>query len=363
MIARRITPPTASDITGNDFSPDRRALRIVAHNSLYPLLSETYIGDELEALRRNGVDLVLSRDQPAIVPTSSRIDVPLYESLHEAISQHEPDLVLMHWATTALGAMNRCALARVPFAVRTHSFDWTIDDAALLSPWCLGLWHLPHRHEVRPRVFQLPTLIVDDAPPKVEAVQRSRSVLSVSAGLPKKDWPMLIDAMSMVDNAPLEVIVATTNGFGGISREIANIARSRQVHCNVDVDVPYEEVQARLALHGAFVYSIGSDIPVGQPRSVIEGAMNGIPLVVPDHPGIRRITGDVAHFYRAGDSHSLSDAIREALDSPIPLPARRELARRVVEAHASPHVFEKWTASITDAYLDWKKMVASNAWN
>jgi hypothetical protein len=335
--------------------PLQRPLRIVAHNLLYPLIPETYIGDELEALRRNGAEIVLSRDQPAVVPTASRIDVPLYESLDDAISAHDPDLVLAHWASTAMAARSRCIAARVPYAVRTHSFDWFVKNEVLLDPWCVGIWHLPHRYHPGPRVFALPTLIVESSVGAIPLGQRQRSVFSASAGLPKKAWSTLFDAMAQLPDVPMGIAVAQTNGFEWIPEHIAEIARGSQVECTLDVDMPYDEVQSRLAVHGALVYSIEPGEPIGQPRSVIEGALAGIPLVVPEHPGTRGLVGSCAHYFDAGDPASMAQAIRAALDAPASLSGRQELAARVRRRHAFPEVFEAWANSLTDAFVGWRR--------
>ena len=354
-----ISPPSVEELNRRDFSPGQRPLRIVAHNFVYPLISETYIGDELEALRRCGLDIVLSRARPAVTPTASRVDVPLFESLDAAISHHDPDLVITHWASVALSTMRHCLEARIPFAVRTHSFEWAIEDSEFLNAWCVGLWHLPHRGQESDRVFHLPTLIVQDSPRKVFSNQRSRSVVSVSAGLPKKDWPLLMESVSAVPNLPLEVVIALTNGHEKIHEVIAKEAAVHEVDCTLSVNVPYDAVQEKLDRHGVFVYSIGAGEPIGQPRSVIEGALAGIPLVVPDHPGIRGIVGDCAHFYQQGDSRTLTQALREALDSPVPMSTRQLLAQRVWDSHANPDVFEKWAKSLTDAYIDWRSLASS----
>lgn len=329
-------------------------MRVLGHNVVYPQMSETYIGDELEALRLCGMDVALSRDKLPVVPSISRIDVPLYESLEEGISRHDPDLILMHWASTAIDDRKRCAMAKIPFAVRTHSFDWSIDASSILDPWCIGVWHLPHRDERGSRIHTLPTLAVESDPQDLHAETRSRSAISVSAGLPKKDWPMLLRSVKSIEDCPLNIVIARTNGYASLPDRVSDLAARMDVACTVESDVPYDEVQAKLIHYGVLVYSVGSGVPVGQPRSVIEGALAGIPLVVPEHPGIRGIVGEIAHFYTAGDDRSLSQALRVALERPHPLAERRELARRVRHIHASRAAHEMWASALTDAFLKWR---------
>lgn len=171
---------------------------------------------------------------------------------------------------------------------------------------------------------------------------------------------MLMKAVSAVEGVSLELDIATTNGHLGIAEEISELVSELQVKCTLEMDVPYEVVQSKLHFHGALVYSIGPDIPIGQPRSVIEGAIAGIPLVVPNHPGISGIVGDQAHFYNAGDEISLAAAITEALDSPMSLATRQELSARVLNAHSSPGVFANWETDLTKAFMDWRRCVATD---
>ena len=331
----------------------QRPLRIVAHNALYPLISETYIGDELEALRRCDIDIVLSRSQPAVVSTPSRIDVPMYESLVEAISAHDPDLVLAHWAGVAIDARAVCVAAGVPMAVRTHSFDGDIGPDQLIDPWCIGTWNPPNRDLTHPRQFRLPTLIVDP-PTETHTGHRARSVLSVSAGLPKKGWPTLMGAVAKLHDTTLSVIVAQTNGFEWIPTFIGDCAAERGLSPAVRTNVCYDEVQSAMRADGVLVYAINPGEHLGQPRSIIEGAIAGIPLVVPEHPAMRLLIGDCAHFYDRGDADSLADALAVALDSPHPSPDRLALAQRIRSEHSSSAVFEAWAGSLTDAFLGWR---------
>jgi glycosyltransferase involved in cell wall biosynthesis len=338
----------------------QRPLRIVAHNGLYPQITETYIGDELEALRRCDIDIVLSRSQPAVVESASRIDVPLYESLVDAIDAHDPDLVLAHWAGVAIDARGVCVAAGVPMAVRTHSFDGDIGPDQLIDQWCIGTWHTPSRDLTHPRQFRLPTLIVDP-PTDTHTGRRDRSVLSVSAGLPKKGWPTLMDAMRKLPDTTMELIVGHTNGFEWIPAFVADCAAERGLSPAVRIDVSYDEVQSAMRSEGVLVYAINPSEHLGQPRSIIEGAIAGIPLVVPDHPSMKRLIGECAHFYDRGDAGSLAAALADALDSPHAALDRLALAQRIRAEHSSSAVFEAWAGSLTDAFLDWRHDTPSNA--
>ncbi|HRE00053.1 MAG TPA: glycosyltransferase family A protein [Ilumatobacteraceae bacterium] len=228
-----------------------RPLRVVAHNSLYPLLSETYIGDELAALQQRDIDVVLSRVSPASVPTVSRIDAPQFESLEDAIAAHDPDVVLSHWAGVGLEMRKIAGRARVPYGIRLHGFDGGYPLHDLIDEWCVGLWDFAHRGGRHHLQFSLDTLIAD--PPPFSDAPRSGRVMSLSAGLPKKDFPRLIAAIGQLgDDVHLDIVTAVTNGFETMPAEVRGEAKAVGLRDRITVaeNVDYHLAQAQLTAAG-----------------------------------------------------------------------------------------------------------------
>lgn len=335
-----------------------RPLRIVAHNALYPLLSETYIGDELEALRRHHVDIVLSRRAAATVDTPSRIAAPLFESLGEAISHHDPDMVLVHWAGIGLESRTETTASGVPYGIRLHSFDGGYRAQDLINEWCVGIWTFPHFVEIHPRVTALDTLIVDPGPPGDD--RRERRIVSLSAGLPKKDFVTFVDAMTRRPELPFDIVVATTNGFEALPTDVRKLIAEQGVNGTVIENLPFAAGQKALRDAGALVYSLAADQHIGQPRSVLEAAIARTPLVVPNHPAIVDLIGGCGHFFERGNPDSLAAAIDEALDRPRSLDERSALSQRVAARHAADDVFEAFANSITRAVVTWQRNARSD---
>lgn len=117
---------------------------LVAANALYPLITETYIGDELEGLRLCDVDIVLARSQIGSTPCPSAIDVPIYEQLEDAIAHHDPDLVVALGRDRQLGGTHRRRVRRAsrdrlpPPPSRASTAD-----SLIFTPWCVGVWGFP----------------------------------------------------------------------------------------------------------------------------------------------------------------------------------------------------------------------------
>ncbi len=332
----------------------RRPLRVVAANGVYPLITETYIGDELEGLRRHGVEIVLARQLKAPTESVSAVDAPLFESLEEAISSTDPDLVLSHWADTARWSGPVAAAYGVPHAVRLHSFCAAVPDDVIYNEWCVGTWGFANNPRRHPLAHEFPTMILDPGEPNTNDAGRSRTTLSVSAGLPKKAWLDLIEAAAEIDDARLHIIMGLTNGWEHLAVEVAALA-SQHGHVDaVDVDVSFEATQRAIRSSAVLVYSSGPGVHLGQPRSIIEAALAATPLVVPDEPELRAMVGETATFYTRGDTASLARAIRRALDAPHPMDQRLALADNIRSAHADPLRFAQWAEELTRALVTWQ---------
>ena len=111
---------------------------------MYPVISETYIGEDIDALEHAGAIVTVSAVQDAVshaegVPPS-RLDVDA------VIVEAQPDIVLMHWASHAYGELGRMERHRQPFACRVHSFDVDAERVQRIMehPLCVGVFAHPH---------------------------------------------------------------------------------------------------------------------------------------------------------------------------------------------------------------------------
>ena len=127
---RTVVADRVSDVAGQGESVRRvrsrsdasRPLRVLVHSAMYPVISETYIGEDIDALEREGRSLQFRRRRSrlrrgrrgAAAPRRSRVD-----------RRFKPVLALMHWATHAVGEFAHGAVrpsVRLPGAL---SSTWT----------------------------------------------------------------------------------------------------------------------------------------------------------------------------------------------------------------------------------------------
>jgi glycosyltransferase involved in cell wall biosynthesis len=277
-----------------------RPLRVLGFNAQFPLISETYILDELEALARNGAELGFVRNNCAVAPM--RLSWPLWPSLDAAVAEWEPDVIVMHWALFAIRQLRKLERYGVPFAVRTHGFD--VDAATVeklrAHPLCIGVWAYPTVAQGFPGTIPLPLLFtsVDRLPPPRE----SRDLLlSVSAGLPKKDFDLLFDAFGRLTDVERRVVVAGTQGHEAVPRDLLRRCQAFADPPLVQVNLPRTDVFELLARTALFVYVLRANAPFGMPMSVTEAMAAGCSVALPDRPAARAFAGPSARYYSTAD--------------------------------------------------------------
>lgn len=328
---------------------DGRPLRVLAYNSLYPLLPETYIEDEMHVLVGQGAQLAWYTLTWAPSPVTVRH--PLYTDLDAALDTFDPDVLVLFWsdfATDSLGALERIGR---PFAVRAHSYDFNVDVASRLiaHPLCVGLWAFPHHAaEIEGAHPLVPLLASWDEFP--EPAAERPVVLSASAALPKKNWPLLVDAFAQLvaKGADCRITVARTRNNEeqpDLLREL--IARSGS-QIKLSVDVPHDQVIELLARTSVVLYTKVDRGPYGMPRSIIEGMAARTSVVQPDRPEARLVAGAGCRTYSTADDivAHVAEVMAGGKAIAEEQAANREYARR---HYADPRDAVRFASELTEA--------------
>lgn len=331
---------------------ERRPLRVLAHNPLYPLTSETYIGDELKALINEGITVEMSRRLPSPHLPEGAPDVTLHASLEEGIARFDPDVVMFHWCTNAIAERDVVRAAGIPHAVRSHSFDQPFLGTAHDDPDCVGVWQFGHEGFRGSRSRCLPTLILGHEP--LGERERVASVVASSATLPKRAIDRLLVPAAAGLGAPVRVVLGGTHMWEHVVDSVMGSA-ALVPNVQVELELPYSQAQSRLRSAAVMAYVIDRDVLVGQPRSVIEGALAGCTLVLPEVPHLRDMVDGAGVYYTAGDSESLARALRRALAEPTPWAERVALAERVWQRHSVAAHSQRFADELTAAVVEWRR--------
>ena len=267
-----------------------RPMRVLAYNALFPLRSETYIEEEMLALESAGAQIAFASFGQSVSPYPVR--QPVFSTLEAGVAAHDPDVMVIYWTTHALGELEHLARLGRPFALRVHSFDFDIAEIARVAnhPCCVGIWAFPFHAKLLPGAHALmPIFMTHAAMP--DAQDTRTGIASVSAGLPKKDWPLLLDAMNRLPELPRVIVMARTNGFEDLPGEVARLAAELPNPVEVKVNLSRGEVFELLSGIAVMLYTVTPGIALGMPMSIIEAMRAGACVITPDAPEMRELCG------------------------------------------------------------------------
>jgi glycosyltransferase involved in cell wall biosynthesis len=330
----------------------RRPMRVLVHTAMYPVISETYIGEDIEALQECGAEVHVSAIQQAVSYAQGAPPVAL--DVEERLAEFAPDVVLMHWSTHAESQIPVLERHNQPFACRVHSFEQDPDQVKRLMDHPLNVAVFAHETDLP----QLPAGVHEVIPTVgpwtvIPAGRGERSgVVSVSAGLPKKDFPLLVEAMAALPDQRRTIILASSNGFEHIAPQVVEMAARTDSAIDVRVDVPRAQALEALAGASVMVYTLSPDTPMGMPSSIVEAMLCGTIVVAPDHPAAHHMVGPdlrtyttaadiVAHVREVGAGGREVDAARERL---------RQRAQRYRDPAARRRIHDTLFAGIEARY-------------
>lgn len=335
----------------------RRPLRVLAYNSLFPLLTEPYIQIELDSLAVRGWDVSFARS--SVGPAPMRMEHKVWTGLDEAVAATRPDLVLVHWIEFASAQIDRLASLGLPVAVRAHSFDWETSQArALLDhPACVGIWAYPHMAATVDGVRALPAQLRSLPTSPLPSGDRDL-VVSASAGLAKKDFPTLIgafDRSAAATGLDHRLVVGITGDNEHIATELATSVRQMAEPALLQLNLDGAQIHDLMRRAVAVVYTLRPDVAVfGEPMSILEGMSHGACIIAPDRPEAHRLVGPALRPYRTADdivSHLTEVAAGgRAIDD-----ERAALRRRAEQCFADPEIHARFSEELADALVAWRR--------
>jgi glycosyltransferase involved in cell wall biosynthesis len=329
-----------------------RPLRVLVHSAMYPVISETYIGEDIDALEQAGAQVVVSAVQEA-VSKAEGVPAPRLDP-DAVIEEFRPDVVLMHWSTHAEGELDLVERHAQPFACRVHSFDLDRERAQRLldHPLCVAVFAHPHHLDHLPRGVIPLTPTVSRTTILPESGAERDLVLSVSAGLPKKNFPFLATVLASLGEFERLVVVARTNGMEELPSEVERLMGDADPAIAVRVNLTRQQVLEAMARATVMIYTLDDGQPMGYPMSIVEAMLCGTIPIVPDRSEAREIVGPRARTY--GEAVDIVRHVREIASSGSGIAdERRELMRRA-QRHRDPAELVRLHNELRDGLTKWR---------
>jgi glycosyltransferase involved in cell wall biosynthesis len=329
-----------------------RQLRVLVHTAMYPVISETYIGEDIRALEQAGAVVTVSAVERAVSRAAGEPD-PLLD-VDAAIEQGRPDVVLMHWSSHAVGQLMYMEKHRQPFACRVHSFDVDreIVQELIDHPLCVAVMAPPHvLDQLPPGVIPLlptvnPTTVIPTSPP------RRSLVLSASAGLPKKNFPFLVRAFAALPEFDRAIILGRSNGFEDVPAAVEKLAAEADPMIAVRVNVPRPLVLEEMARAHVLVYTLEQGNTFGYPMSIVEAMLCGTIPITPDLPQARSVVGPGVRTYR--DVEDVARHTREVAAGGAGVEKERQALISRAQRFRDPAMLTQLHDMLRDQLTEWR---------
>jgi glycosyltransferase involved in cell wall biosynthesis len=267
-------------------------------------------------------------------------------------------VLVLYWATWAAEQLEVLSRINKPFALRVHSFDFDLETIERIRthPLCIGLWAYPHHARQIDGAHDLVPLVTIGSEFPEPAAERS-IVLSASAGLPKKDWPTLVEAFAELarNQVDCRIMVGITDRFEEEPRRVRQLIQDSRTSIKLSVDVPHDQMIALLARTAAVVYTKQPGVPFGMPRSIVEGMYAGTSVILPAEPEAPLVAGPNCRTYTLP-----KDIVRHAteiLASGPDIEAERQFNRRYAQTQfGDPALAAAFAAQLVQALENWRSL-------
>jgi glycosyltransferase involved in cell wall biosynthesis len=177
-------------------------------------------------------------------------------------------------------------------------------------------------------------------------------VLSVSAGLPKKDIPLIVEAMARLPEYQRMIIVARTNGVLELPEQIQRLVAERDPRIQVLVNASRGDSLAAMARASVMLYTLRDDSLMGFPMSIIEAMLCGVIVIAPDRPEAHDIVGEHLRAYRAVDD--IVGHVRAVAMGGAEVEEARAALRARAQRHRDPAQLRFLHDSLRDELTAWK---------
>lgn len=151
------------------------------------------------------------------------------------------------------------------------------------------------------------------------------ALLTVGAGLPKRDWEFAAETMSRLPELDTRIVVGLTQQHEDMATLLTHLLDRFSCPPRLQVNLDRSQVFDLYARASVVLYPILPEARIGNPMSVIEAAAAGAIVMVADRPELRKFCGPV--FEPIRDVDATVARIREIVRGGPAIDAMRERNR------------------------------------
>ncbi|WP_165371482.1 glycosyltransferase [Pseudolysobacter antarcticus] len=282
-----------------------RPLKVLYAIWHYPQLSETYIETEIRAMLRFGVVIEVWSNDDVAVPYPPAVPVRRGD-LQDAIAEFQPDLMHVHWITSASTYATIAQAAGLPVTVRAHGFEVNPQTLAdLLGNRALQrLFLFPRQRELMAAADSRITFMksVFDTELFKPAKKNRRLVLRTVAAIPSKDIVLFLEAAKRLPEYRFVLIACTVYKRESYVDEIIKLKAELNSPAELYFDMPHARTaeytrEAGIFLHTAVGIDQKDHSPIGMPISIAEAMATGAYVIARDDPALCDYIGDAGDVY------------------------------------------------------------------
>jgi len=282
-----------------------RPLKVLYAVWHYPQLSETYIETEIRSMLRFGVRIEVWSNDDVAVPYVPAVPFRRGE-LRDAITDFAPDILHVHWITSAATYAAIAENFGLPLTVRSHGFEVNPQSLAqlLASRALRRLFLFPRQKEwlqqSDPRIGFMKSTF--DTKLFAPAKKNRRMVLRTATALASKDLKLFLQAAKRLPEFRFVLIACTAFRCESYVTELTQLKVELDSPAELYFDMPREKVakftrEAAIYLHTAIGVSDPGHTPIGMPISIAEAMATGAYVIARDDPALRDYISDAGDVY------------------------------------------------------------------
>lgn len=303
---RRHSLPSVQMIRDKHRTSPARPLRVLLIAYDYPQLSESYVHTEIRWMQSQGVHVeVFSQAKPRS-PGKPTATVHRGE-LSDCIRSVCPDVIHVHWLSTARQYADTLARSGCPVTVRAHGFDHSRRLALGLArePWVKKLYLFPSLQprfaSKNPRIAPTPAAF-NSALYYPPLIKNRRLVLRAGACLPTKDLGLFIEVAARCPEYRFVLALSSNNSGIELAESLLERNRALGMPAEIVFDLQYEKISEIMREASIYLHTFGYRQPFGQPISVAEAMACGTVPILRGSFAARLYGVDAAMYYRS-DAH------------------------------------------------------------